>query len=136
MRSKAYALARAKLAGLTDRGGVPAIEHAERVAKLTEAYGGDEATVALALVHDIVEDTETTIEDVKKLVPGLRDRLVAITRLKGEPYFEYIERVASDPSARIVKVADLIDHLSPERIEAIPGSLIERYGRALGRLLV
>jgi len=135
LRRKARALATTKLRGLTDKAGVPAIAHAERVALLTEALGGDEGAVALALLHDVVEDTATTVEEVEELVPGVRPGLVAITRVEGEPYFDYIERVAREPASRLVKVADLIDHLSPSRVEAIPASLVRRYVRALGLVL-
>lgn len=70
--------------------------------------------IVVALLHDTIEDTAVTADDLLTL--GISDRLVdavqVLTKLDGETYFEYIHRVAFDPFARTVKLADLEENLS------------------------
>ncbi len=46
-------------------GGLPYIEHPRMVAATLAASGYDEATLAAALLHDVVEDSDTTVEDLR-----------------------------------------------------------------------
>ncbi len=46
-------------------GGMPYIEHPVRVAALLDEHGYSEETLAAALLHDVVEDSETTLEDLR-----------------------------------------------------------------------
>lgn len=73
--------------------------------------------VDLAYLHDVVEDTSMTLEDVRKElgkynhIDYLIDALDAITHRKNEPRLEYIERCKVDPLARKVKIADTMANL-------------------------
>jgi (p)ppGpp synthase/HD superfamily hydrolase len=48
-------------------GGMPYVEHPVRVAALLDEQGYDEKALAAALLHDVVEDSETTLDDLREL---------------------------------------------------------------------
>jgi len=72
----------------------------------------------VALLHDVVEDTDWTFEDL--IEEGFNDHVIEALRLlthtDGSPYEDYIERLASNPLARAVKKADLADNMDLKRI--------------------
>lgn len=109
--------------------GAPYITHVERVVALVD--GDDAKTVAW--LHDVVEDTDVTLYDLcrAEFPDVVLDAVNALTR-KGEPYSEYIDHIhACGPQlARVVKIADLRDHLQPH----CPERLRPRYERALALL--
>ena len=119
--------------GQEDKVGRPYIEHVARVAG--RATNARQETIAW--LHDVVEDTSTTLEDLRKA--GFDAGTVAgvdlLTRRPGERYQDYIRRIveAGDPDARTVKLADLRDHLE-HHPEAIGASLRRRYEEALRTL--
>lgn len=124
--------------GQSDKQGEPYIFHVMRVALAVEGEGAR----ALALLHDVVEDSEWTLDDVHDA--GIREEVVIslryLTRTKSETYAGYIEDLIEygDPDAIAVKLADLRDNLRPERIAALPpeqaASLSKRYHAAYARL--
>lgn len=63
----------------------------------------------VAMLHDVVEDTDWTFEDLER--EGFSENVMAALRLlthtDGSPYEEYVERLASNPLAKSVKKADL-----------------------------
>ena len=119
--------------GQKDKAGRPYIEHVARVAG--RATNPRQATIAW--LHDVVEDTGTTPEDLHKA--GFDARTLTdvdlLTRRPGERYQDYIRRIAdaADADARAVKLADLRGHLK-HRPEAIGASLRRRYEEALRTL--
>ena len=99
--------------------------------------GGLTEAIALALLHDVVEDTEMTTKDVadamsKLLSYEVSDRFVyyldALTRRPNERYAEYIKRVktASGNAVR-VKLADLKHNLNDHK----PGARRDKYELAV-----
>ena len=62
------------------------------------------------------------------------DAVDSVTRREDETYFESIERVMHHPIGRLVKLADLKDHLRPGHEQQIPASLIKRYQKALAMM--
>ena len=111
--------------------GTPFILHPIRVYN-SIGYSDFDAEV-VALLHDVVEDTDVTLEALKgEFGPGrICSAIDAITRRKGETYREYIVRLSGNKLARIVKLADLDDHL-----QTLPHdhSLRSRYELAKGEL--
>jgi len=110
-------------------GDEPYIHHPVRVA---DRIGhSDEIGVAVAFLHDVVEDTEYTLEDLRR--NGFQDEILeavdAITRRKNEKYFDYIRRLSENPIAKRVKIADLQENLSQGDL-----SLSTRYYKALKML--
>jgi (p)ppGpp synthase/HD superfamily hydrolase len=134
-------------ASILDDNGVPYIFHPLRVATAAQACGLDEDAQSVAAVHDVVEDTECTLDDLRQL--GLPEAVIngvdAMTRRSGklavdgidETYDEFIKRTAKNPISRKVKALDIADNLRPERKR--PGhdfKLLARYLRALSVLTV
>lgn len=87
----------------------------------------------VAVLHDVVEDTEWTLE--RLIMAGFTndsiiDAIDAITKRDNETYFEYIYRVKNNPLATKVKLADLKHNSLLERQFEKSGRLIERYLKA------
>lgn len=131
-----------------DKSGVPYIEHPRMVADMVEGSlrrlapeGHAYVYVAAALLHDVIEDCDVSLADLR--AASLDERIVeavdALSRRKGEVYRRYIvERVAPNHVARAVKIADLRHNCSPARMAALdPGvasGLLKRYSMSLAFL--
>jgi GTP diphosphokinase / guanosine-3',5'-bis(diphosphate) 3'-diphosphatase len=124
--------------GQTDKAGLPYILHPLRVMGAFVRPGEDDLRI-IAVLHDIVEDTEVTLGvlDVKGYSQTVIDAIDAISRRPGEPYDVYIERCAQNPLAARVKMADLHDNLDSTRAstEMIGAATRRRYESALAALL-
>lgn len=136
--------------GQKDLAGLPYITHVMRVASsFVLPAEDDERTVSL--LHDVVEDTEVTLKKLRDLgyYPAVVDAVDAISRRKGrfasglatgtewhESYSEYIERVALNPLATRVKLADLRDLLDERRVSTgmLSPETRRKYQEALMRL--
>ncbi|MDF3335301.1 hypothetical protein [Lacticaseibacillus rhamnosus] len=117
-----------------DKGGNPYIDHVRNVAN---AVSGTDAKV-VALLHDILEDTEMTeFNLIERGIPrSLVNIVIILTRKKTETYFEYIARIDQSDCeiAKLVKIADLTDNLNLRRIKNAADrkkSLVQRYQKAL-----
>ena len=105
------------------------LEHAIRVSKLASEYGKDYET--LGLLHDILEDTNTDIEEIPE---ELRNDLITLTHFADETYFKYIERIKKGSERAIkIKLCDIQDHLDNK--ETLKPSLEKRYLKAKELLL-
>jgi (p)ppGpp synthase/HD superfamily hydrolase len=101
------ALVRDAHAGQVDKQGRDYVEgHLLPVAALLEPFG--ELAAAAGLLHDIVEDTDVTLERLAEVgVPAVVVRAVdSVTKRDGEDYAALIARAAADPLGRLVKLAD------------------------------
>ncbi len=91
--------------GQYDKGGLPYIMHPLHVAESMETE--DECVVAL--LHDVLEDTEITVLDLQEW--GITDRQIEALKLlchdESVPYLEYVLKLRSNPIAEKVKIADL-----------------------------
>ena len=120
-----------------DKLGSPYIYHPLRV-MLDESLT-TETQKCVAICHDLLEDTTTTIEDLKEI--GMPDDMitivVALTHIKNELNTTYWQRILDEPSgdARLVKIADIKDNLSESRMSQLPEEvqtrLKEKYAKAL-----
>jgi len=104
--------------GQVDSGNVPMAEHMARVVLYLE--GQDETTLQAAWLHDVVEDTKVTLEDLR--VRGYTQPVIEAVKLlthekKVISYREYIDRIcqSGNRSAIYVKIADQNDNLNPQR---------------------
>ena len=124
-----------------DKAGDPYINHVIRVGTLAGISGKTAVEtsrlIAIGLLHDILEDTELTEVDLRRLHPDpvVCDTVVILTRKKDETYAEYIKRVKQDRLATIVKLADLEDHLHSTSRFVLLASLSKRYQKARQTLL-
>jgi (p)ppGpp synthase/HD superfamily hydrolase len=117
--------------GQTDKVGRAYILHPLRLMLRMET----ELEMTVAVLHDVVEDTATTLDDLRR--EGFSEEVVLVvehlTHRDGENYDEYIERVGRNPAARRVKLADLEDNMNLLRIRNLqPNDLerLQRYHRA------
>jgi hypothetical protein len=111
--AKARRRAKLHLEGKVDKAGKPKFGHAERVAsKLTRTM---DKTVAY--LHDLLEDTDYGADQLRRDFPArIAEAVLAMTRAdKTEDYMAYIRRLAPNPLARRVKLADLKDNIDPNR---------------------
>src|SRR4030095_286540 len=71
-----------------------------------------------AVLHDVVEDTDITIEDLVAMgyPAAVTTAVDALTRRVGEPVQDYLERVAADPIAVVVKRGAMADNSNPARL--------------------
>ncbi|MFJ5710700.1 HD domain-containing protein [Streptomyces sp. NPDC093105] len=135
------ALADRAHAGQLDKIGVPYVEHVRAVAAGLAPFG-PELTMA-GLLHDVVEDTAWTPEGLR--AAGVPDRVVRIVEaVTNEPdgspttYEEKIRRVARDPDATLVKIADNAHNSRADRAAGLPPEQRERLAakyRAARRVL-
>lgn len=115
--------------GQVDRFGHPFILHVLRV--LTHARSDDQRI--LAVIHDVLERSDHTIEDLRE--KGIPDHvLIALThisRIPEEDYDAYIDRVAQDPLATLVKVIDLADKMDLRDVGQLSVADLKRYNKQL-----
>lgn len=101
--------------GQTDKAGLPYVLHPLHLAEQMQ----DEDTTVVALLHDIVEDTDVTFTDLLRV--GFTFKQVqavgSMTHEKGKDYMEYIEnQILPNPIARKVKLADLEHNMDLTRL--------------------
>jgi (p)ppGpp synthase/HD superfamily hydrolase len=113
--------------GQKDKSDAPYILHPLRVmAKQTS----DETRI-VALLHDVVEDSATTLEDLRQM--GYSEAIIAavdaLTHRDNEDYFDQIRRAKNNLLARPVKQADLEDNMDIRRIPTITPKDAERLAR-------
>lgn len=143
---KASRIAAKAHAGQVDKNGAAYFEHVKRVAHAVYAHATaagksieeTDALAAVAYLHDMVEDTGTTLHDLLDDGVDLSQLIAlrALTRHEDEEYSEYIDRLILCPMARLVKLADLHDNLDPVRV--LTGgsrSLTRRYTKAYSRVI-
>jgi len=107
--------------------GKPYIEHVIRVVSLALQYG-DEYTAIVAALHDVVEDTSVTLNDLLWDFPfEIVNAVDRLTRKPGQTYKEHIILCKETELSRRVKLEDIIDHLN--QIEPKPG-MHKRYREA------
>lgn len=110
--------------GQLDKAGRPYIHHPLRV---MAGVSGEHAKMA-AVLHDVVEDTSITAEELLAhgCPPPVVRAVVALSKTSGEPQANYLRRVAADPLALTVKRADIADNANPERLALLEPATRDR----------
>lgn len=107
-----------------DKSGMPYVFHPFHLAEQMD----DEETTITALLHDIVEDTDTTFDDLRKL--GFSDNVINALKLmthdKNVDYFEYVKNISKNPIARKVKIKDLEHNMDTSRLDEVTDKDLER----------
>lgn len=118
-----------------DKSGLPYVFHPFHLAEQMQ----DEVTTVVALLHDVVEDTEYTFEDLTEM--GYPHQVIEALRLlthdDAEPYLEYVARVKHNPVAAAVKLADLRHNSDLSRLDAVTEKALarrEKYLQAMALL--
>lgn len=103
-----------------DKGGLPYILHPLHV---MDCVDGIDAKI-VAVLHDVVEDTETTLDDIRQHEVSFSleivDAIDAITKRKHEKKEDYYARVKASKLATRVKLADMDHNTSEKRLAALP----------------
>lgn len=131
----AVALACEAHRGAVDKAGAPYVLHPLRV---MAAVGSEEAKMA-AVLHDVVEDSAVSVEDLASWgYPAVVVEAVeALSKRPGESYSAFVERCAACPLAREVKRADLEDNMDVRRLPSVGErdlARLAKYHRAWLRL--
>lgn len=100
-----------------DKSGAPYVFHPFHLAEQMT----DEYTVCTALLHDVVEDTDTTLEDLRSegFPEEVLEALALLTHDADTPYMDYVKGLKHNPIARAVKLADLAHNSDPTRLEVM-----------------
>ena len=132
---RAIELAKQHHEGQTDKAGNPYIEHPLRVMNQMES----EEEKIVAVLHDIVEDTDISLDDLRN--EGFREKVESavecLTKQDGENYDSYIERISFNKLAIKIKLADLEDNRDLTRLPEVTDKDLERvekYDKALEKL--
>lgn len=100
-----------------DKNGIPYIYHPIHLAERMST----EYEICVALLHDAVEDTDITFEDLIKA--GFPDEVITALKLmthdKNVPYMEYVEKIRNNSIAKTVKLADLRHNSDLTRLDCV-----------------
>lgn len=118
-----------------DKSGMPYVFHPFHLAEQMD----DEYSVCVALLHDVVEDTDITIEEL--IIEGFPKEVInaieLMTHSDSVPYLDYVKIIKNNPIARKVKLADLMHNSDLSRLDKIDDKVLERvakYKKAIGIL--
>ena len=110
-----------------DKSGMPYVFQPFHVAEQMT----DEVTTIVALLHDVVEDTDYKLDDIAAMGFGqdVVDALALMTHDKNVPYLDYVAKLKDNPIARTVKLADLAHNSDPTRLDVIDEKTKERLAK-------
>ncbi|MBQ7063293.1 MAG: bifunctional (p)ppGpp synthetase/guanosine-3',5'-bis(diphosphate) 3'-pyrophosphohydrolase [Firmicutes bacterium] len=115
-----------------DKSGMPYVFHPFHLAEQMRT----EETVTVALLHDVVEDTDYTLQDLADMgfPPAVTEALALLTHDKSVPYMDYVATIKANPIAREVKLADLAHNSDLSRLDKVDEKALrraEKYRRAI-----
>ena len=122
--------------GQLDKGGLPYVVHPWHLAEQMD----DEISTNAALLHDVVEDTDWTLEQLEAegFPPESMEALGLLTHPEGQPYMEYVAGLRHNSVAVKVKLADLRHNSDFTRLSAVTAGqrarLEQKYAPAFALL--
>ena len=126
MLAQAIAITATAFEDKCDKGGQPYILHCLFV--MNQMSANDHELMAIAVLHDVVEDTSYTLTDLREL--GFPERVIdgvkALTHLDDVPYMNYIKSISLNTDARLVKMADLQHNSDIMRMKGLRKKDFER----------
>lgn len=135
MLEKAILLATNAHQGQRDKAGQPYILHPLRVMFSTKS----ETERICAVLHDVIEDTDLTLDDLRN--EGFSEEVLsvldALTKRENESYDDFISRILPNKLACRVKLADIADNMDLSRIENPTEKdyqRVEKYRKAVDRI--
>ncbi len=110
--------------GQLDKSGVPYVFHPIHLAEQMQ----EEALVTAALLHDVLEDTDITVEELRQqgIAEEVLEALQLLTHEPTVPYLEYVEQLAENQIARTVKLADLHHNSDCSRMPSQDADTVKR----------
>ena len=114
MLDRAIQIAVQAHSGQKEKNGRPYILHPIRLMLKMQ----NELEMMVAILHDVVEDTDWTLEDLRResFPEAVIEAVNCLTHRKQIRYRDYIQRILGNPVARKVKLADLEDNLDSKRL--------------------
>jgi len=127
--NKMLVLATNSHANQYDKGGTPYILHPLAVMQML--LTDDEELQCIALGHDIVEDCEVTYDQLREegMTTRIIDGIRSLTKIPGETYQQYKEKVKSNPDAVLVKMCDIRHNTDIRRLRGVAERDIKRMER-------
>ena len=115
-----------------DKTGLPYVFHPFHLAEQMD----DEISTVCALLHDVVEDSDITFEDLAKMgfSGEIIDVLKLLTHAEEVTYMDYVREIKKNPTATKVKIADLKHNSDTTRLDVVDEWAIkrnEKYAEAL-----
>lgn len=127
--NKAIVIATNAHAHQKDKSGAPYILHPLAVMQILDTK--DEELMCIAILHDVIEDTDATYAQL--IEAGLTDRIIegvrALTKQLGQSYEEYKAAVFANKDAMLVKMADLTHNTDIRRLKGVTQKDIDRMAR-------
>lgn len=119
----------------TDKSGMPYVFHPFHLAEQMTT----EETTIVALLHDLVEDTDYTIEDLTNMGfdKAVTDAIALMTHADDVDYMDYVRQIKENPIAKAVKMADLQHNSDLTRLDVVDEYAIsrrEKYKKAIALL--
>lgn len=111
--------------GQKDKGGNDYLLHPVTVA----LHCDTEKERIVALLHDVIEDSDMSLEDLSIFDKDIIEAVIAITRREDQSREDYVKQVCSNEIARKVKIADLANNMDLSRIENITQKDLDRIER-------
>ena len=113
-----------------DKSGIPYVFHPFHLAEQMTT----EETIIVALLHDVVEDSDTTFEDLEK--EGFDKSIIDAVKLlthkdKSVKYEDYVRKIKENPIAKAVKLADLMHNSDITRLDVVTQKDLERRKKYL-----
>ena len=118
-----------------DKTGMPYVFHPFHLAEQMT----DELSTVCALLHDVIEDTNHTFDDLREMgfPESVIEVLTLLTHDEAVPYMEYVKKIGTHPVARAVKLADLAHNSDSSRLDTVDEAARkreEKYRQAIALL--
>ncbi len=112
-----------------DKSGMPYVFHPFHLAEQMKT----EETTVVALLHDLVEDTDYTIEDLTSMgfSKTITDAIALMTHADDMDYMEYVRKIKNNPIAKTVKLADLKHNSDLTRLDVVDEKALSRKEKYL-----
>ncbi|MBO5211239.1 MAG: GTP pyrophosphokinase [Clostridia bacterium] len=119
----------------TDKSGMPYVFHPFHLAEQMQT----EETTIVALLHDLIEDTNYTIEDLTNMGfnKSITDAILLMTHSDDVDYMDYVRAIKENPIAKAVKLADLNHNSDLTRLDIVDEKSLkrrEKYQKAIALL--
>ena len=112
-----------------DKSGMPYVFHPFHLAEQMET----EETTIVALLHDVIEDTDITLDDLRKkgFSESVLEAIALMTHAPEVDYMDYVEKIKTNAIAKAVKLADLRHNSDLSRLDEVTEKALERQKKYL-----
>ncbi len=112
-----------------DKSGMPYVFHPFHLAEQMET----EETTVVALLHDVVEDSDYTLEDLKAFgfSGAVTEAVALMTHADDVEYMDYVRKIKDNPIAKAVKLADLRHNSDLSRLDEVTEKALNRREKYL-----